>query len=177
MIRDGFLKIAKSSNAGDILYLGTTLLPHLLPDPGHPNVIELAGQRVTDKGDGYPVKARFEVETTMTSADTTLIFAFAIVTAASSDFASLPLVVAQTAPLSILLLGSIAAGTSFDLVVPPLPTYGSAGRAYMSLAVIVAQTAITVGNALFTAGTLSAHFALNTQSEVPLKSYSSGWSV
>ncbi len=175
MIRDGFLKIASSVDMTGLLYVGLESFPHGLPSAGSPNVIELAGQRAVDKGQGYPLIARFDVETTLTSADATLGFTFGIVVSSSADLSGLPATLAQTPPLfpAIGVLG----GTSYELVVPKLPTLASIGRAYMGLCVTVTTTARAPGAALFSGGVLSAYVTLDTPSEVPLTLYPSGWSL
>ncbi len=175
MIRDAFLRIGDPIDMTDVLYTGFEILPCGLPRPSDPNVVELAGLRAVDKGQGYPLIARFDVLSTFTSADLGLVFSFAVVAAASANLATLPVVLASTAPLLPAI--GVVAGDSYELVVPKMPSLASNGRAYMGLAVVATETTILGGAPLFTAGSLAAYFALDTQTNMPMTSYPVGWTV
>ncbi len=176
MIRDAFLNFTRNdalgvvsadvAGAGNFASLGAVPFYYPLPRPAALTINTLDLQSVRDLGQGRPITARFIVETTFNSSDAGILVAPAIGVGATADGAS-QVAVAVGAPL---VLGSWTAGSWQDVILPPTLTTGQ----FVTLGLFVVATTITFGNALWSAGVISAHL----QSEAPpaaLPRHNSGW--
>lgn len=123
-----------------------------------------------DQGQGYPLIARLEAETTFASTDATMTIALAVAVSNANDGTG-AFVIARATPT---LVGAWPAGAWQELVIPKLPaTLSSAAYRYCLLGFVI-TTAIGFGGALFTGGVFSAYIMANTDGDI-LKKHASGW--
>ncbi len=173
MIRDGFLKFGNSqamTGAGNFASLlgVSTFYPHPSPVIGTQAYDLLVAM---DKGQGSPLVARIDVETTFASTDAAMTIAAAVAVSDANDGTG-AFVIARGLPT---LVGAWPAGSHQEIVIPKLPpTLSTTGRRYILVGFEIVTT-IVFGNALFTGGVFTSWIGLQTIAEN--KVHASGFSV
>ncbi len=169
MIRDGFLKFGVSASvagAGNFVSLGAVPFYYPLPQPAAINVNTLDLATVRDLGQGRVITARFGVETTFASSDANILAAPAIGVGPDAAGTS-QVAIALGAPLT---LAGWTAGAWQNVILPPTLNTGR----YLTLGLFVVATTITIGNALWSAGVISAQIVADAP-PTELPRHASGW--
>ena len=179
MIHDADLTFARNQRPGNSFLGITTLYP--FPD-GPLSNLSYPLKVLMDKGDGFPLTARFDIKTSFTSADATMVARFAIMIADTADFGGSQQILAASDRLTV--VGGVAglvpmtAGSFVEVPFPKLSSLHNSGlgRPFVFLGMEL-TTAITLGNALFTAGGVDAYILLDSNSEIRVPPYASGFSL
>ena len=173
MIHDASLRFSSTTNFAtatiNSLVAGIAYVPLPTGYPllgGDPTVWDT--QAVQDLGQGRPMLAQFDIKGSFNSSDASITIAFAVSSATVPDFQSDPTNTVLLVAGHPFTLSQLTAGASCTLVIPPMPSlallFGGvtpvAGRRFLSLG-LLANTSITVGNQLLSAGILDAHVMLD----------------
>lgn len=178
MIRDANLRFALNQRPTNSL-LGVSTF-YALPEGGIGAVLGHDLRAVMDLGNGYPLKARFDIKTSFTSTDATLTARFAIALSNDPNFTGTPTILTASDRMTVVGgvagLGVMQTQTFVELTMPKLPSYAGIGQRFVFLIMDI-TTAIALGNPLFTAGALDAHLTLDTDQELHLPPHVGGFVV
>lgn len=163
MIRDDMLKFAASENLAGMLSLQGVIPLNFYALPNVPTLENKAWDLLTaqDKGDGYPLIARFNITTSFTATtDPALTLRWGVAIAADPLFSG---------GNQILCLGEaqvfaqLVAQNSYELTIPKLSTIHVTGQRWMFLGFVLVTNVVSP-NPVFTTGAVEAHIMLAGQS-------------